>query len=364
MKILFLINSLKFGGAERMFVKTMNEFSRRGHYVYVGLFLGGEQDEGFSEELKILSSNIFYPNAKAFYDFGALIRLRKFIIQNNIDVVYSTLDESNIAARLLKIICPGIRAVIREANVAGPKPIKFKFLDALLNLFVNRIVCVSEEVKISLLEYIPFYKSKMEVLPNGIDVPENRKDYFGLENIIKILNIGSLTPKKGQKFLIEACGILEKQRPNSFLLSIVGGGAEETALKLLAEKEGITGKVSFLGKLSSAEVSMQYLNADLFILSSLWEGSPNVLLEAMVHGLACISTEVSGARGMIEDRVSGLLVPKSDSKSLAEAILSLIKNKRTLSQYGLQARNRIIEKFSFSVYIDKLERILMAKVYY
>lgn len=356
--ILFCINKLGVGGAERVFVKDANTFYQMGEEVFFCLLFGNEEDQLLLSSLKIKPENIFYAGAKSFYDFKAISSVSKFIKEKKIKTVYATLNEANIFSRLLKIFSSKVSVLIREANIADPKPIRFKILDLFLNLFVKKIVCVSDEVKTSLLKYEPFYKNKMIVLPNGVELPEGQVDLSVITLPVKFVTVGSLTPKKGHKYLINACKVVQEQNPDSFTLNIVGDGVERRKLENLVKEKGLSDKISFSGLLSSDRVKQEYLGSHVFVLSSLWEGSPNVLLEAMSYGLVCISTKVSGARGMIEDGQSGFLVPEGDSSALAQAMLDLIKNKAQFTSLGSNARKRIIENFAYPIYIKKLDSIL------
>lgn len=356
--ILFCINKLGVGGAERVFIKDANALSKMGYDIFFCILFGEKSDQSLFSDLEIKYENIFFANAKNFYDISALSRVSDFIRSKKVKTVYSTLNEANIFCRLLKLWNLKLNIITREANVAGPKPIKFKFLDLLLNLFVKIIVCVSEEVRISLLKYQPFYKIKMQVLPNGVEVPEVQRNYSQINLPIKILNVGSLTIKKGHRYLIEALSLVQKENPNSFILDIVGDGAERENLEKLAKEMSLENKITFFGQLASEQVKEKYISSDIFILPSLWEGSPNVLLEAMSYGLVCISARVSGAVGMIEEGVSGFLVPKGNSEALAKQILAVMNNKQNSKIIGQNARRRIEQIFAYAIYIKKLRGIL------
>lgn len=359
-KVLFLINKLGVGGAERVFIKDSNFLSRESVQIFFAFLYGSEDDQVLLKDVEITKEKIFYSYFKKFFDVKAFFRLSDFIKKNKIKVVYSTLDESNIIARLLKLFNPKIDVVIREANVADPKPFSFKVLDVIFNLFVKKIICVSEEVRLSLLKYQPFFKSKMEVLMNGVIIPKNSKDYkIQDRDKVKILNVGSLTKKKGQVFLIEACSIVQKERPDSFTLNIFGDGVLKNDLNKKVLELGLDKTVTINSPVSQEKLSEVYLASDLFVLSSLYEGCPNVLLEAMAHGLASISTKVSGANDIVVDNESGILVPISDSRELAAAIIHFIDDRGILSEFGKKGRQIILDKFSIEVHIKKLKQFLL-----
>lgn len=358
-KILFLINKLGIGGAERVFIKDANSLTSKGYSVHFAFVYGKEKDQILLPNLNIDKQNIYYCKSSGVFDFTAILKLSKYIKNNGINTVYATLNESNFVARLLKLFNPSIKVVIREANVAGPKPLKYKILDILMNFLVYKIICVSEEVENSLKIYQPFYSYKMEVLTNGINVPEKYKEYSQeIKLPIQIINVGSLTPKKGHKYLIEACSIIEKNYPRSFCLIIIGEGQERGRLEKLIRDLDLEEKVFLLGSMSPNQVSEYYLKSDLFILSSLHEGCPNVLLEAMAHGLVSISTKVSGVAGILDSGNYGKIVCAGDSHSIANEILFFINNYISTKYLGKSARDRAINLFSQEAHINRLISII------
>jgi GalNAc-alpha-(1->4)-GalNAc-alpha-(1->3)-diNAcBac-PP-undecaprenol alpha-1,4-N-acetyl-D-galactosaminyltransferase len=357
-KILFLINNLGVGGAEKVFVKTANALIERGYNVYFAFLFGDKSEQILLPELNVSQDNIFYCKVKNYFDVYSLRKLNNFIKINKINTIYSTLNQANIFSRFIKILNHKIKVIIREANVAGPKPFSFKILDIILNIFVKKIICVSDEVKISLLKYQPFYKHKMIVLMNGVEIPKQKKVYENLNLPINILNVGSLTKKKGQKYLIEACAVVQKQMPDSFELNIVGSGVEKDNLKNQIIKLGLDGKIAIIGSLPDDELQKYYLSSDIFVLSSIWEGCPNVLLEAASFGLACVSTDVSGVKDIVKNNISGKLVPTKDAFRLAESIMFFIKNSDQLKIYGDKVRKITEDAFSMNLYINKFINLI------
>lgn len=360
-KILFLINKLGVGGAERVFVRDANALFDKGFDVYFAFLFGGVEDQKIISDLKIKKENIFYANFDSIYNFSSIQKLSNFIKKNNINIIYSTLNESNIVSRFLKVFDRKLKIFIREANVATPKPFHFKIFDVLFNLFVSRIICVSKEVLQSLCKYEPFYLKKMTVLPNGVDISEDYKKYpTDIVLPVRLLSVGSLTPKKGHKFLIESLGLVNKKYPDSFLLTIIGDGIERENLENMIKKNDIYNKVQILKSMPKSELNKYYLNSDLFVLPSLYEGCPNVLLEALSFGVCSIATNVSGVRDIVEDGVSGRVVQSGDTKDLASAILAIIENRDTLmSKYGMKGREKMINNFSTETRINKLISILI-----
>jgi glycosyltransferase involved in cell wall biosynthesis len=175
---------------------------------------------------------------------------------------------------------------------------------------------------------------------------------------IRILSVGRRVAKKGLDDLLQALA----QLPASlhWQLEHVGGGPLGDSLKTLAASLGIADRVQWRGAQPQPEVFAAYRRADLFVLASKIaadgdrDGLPNVLLEAAHQELACVSTAVAAIPELIEDGVSGLLVPPRDPRALAEAMLRLIGDPALRRRLAAQARSAVLSRFSFEAGIDRL----------
>lgn len=358
-KVLFLINSLGIGGAERVFVREINSLNSMGFKdIYISTIFK-TKDINIEKDLFLDKDKFLKLDSTNLLSLNKFFKLVGFIKKNKIEIVYSTLNEANIWSRTLKLFIPTLKIFIREANVADFKPFKFKILDIFLNLFTFKIVAVSFGVKESLLKFLPFYEKKIVVISNGVDLPNLSKDYSNIKSPLHFLNVGSLTLKKGQKFLIEGVAKVLSVRPNSIILDIYGDGQEFDNLSSLIGD--FKDNIKIHKPVLKDELNKIYLNSDVFVLSSLYEGSPNVLLEAMSFGLCSISTAVSGAEDIIKDRDSGILISKKSSEAIKDVIIELIDNKEKLSFYGENARKRINDNFSFNIHMEKIIRLFNLK---
>jgi glycosyltransferase involved in cell wall biosynthesis len=361
-KVLFFLNKMEIGGAQRVFMRSMEALKNRGYEVKIAFLYSKAGEQELPEGFNIPESEKFYCNAKSIYDYGALKRLQGYVDTEKFDVVLSTLNEANIFARFLKLTRPHLQVTIREANMATTKPLQFKILDILLNLFTHKVIAVSEEVKESLCTYQPFYKSKFVVLENGVVIPKEQKVYSKeMPKPIQILNIGGLTVKKGQKFLIEAVNGILKERPGSVVLKIVGSSygstKDEDMLKGMIKEMGRESEITISPFVNPNETTALYQSADLYVLSSLYEGSPNALLKAMANGLATVSTKAGGA-STVETPDVGKLVEIGDTKSLTDGILYMLDNYLSWESFGKTAREKMIKDYGFEAHVNTLIRIL------
>lgn len=157
------------------------------------------------------------------------------------------------------------------------------------------------------------------------DIRERKRQELGLSATEPVaLTIGRLTPQKGYAILLQAATQVLAEIP-SFRFLIVGVGELEEELKRMARQLGIEHAVIFTGSRQDVEGLLAVV--DLFTSSSLWEGLPTVILESMAARVPVVATDVSGTRELVQDGVTGLLVPPGDPHSLAHAIMRMFRER-------------------------------------
>lgn len=370
-KVLFLINSLARGGAERVFINQVNYLHQKGGLVYLGLIFP-TPDNSFGGELILPQSQIFQfdGNQVGFFKLWQLIR--KAVNQYNIDVVYSTLELPNILARLVKLSHPRLRVVIREGSAVVDtqgrvtiKPLKFKVLDFFLNFLANQIVAVSDEISGILKSYQPQWSHKITTLENGITITESREEVEKRATNkvdrpqFNVLAVASMNYyERAFEYLIEAISLLPEDLLSHTRLIFAGEGTLRPMYEAQVVKLGLFDQIKFLGRLDTETLKIQYQNADVFVLCSTAEGSPNVILEAASHGLPVITTRVGSAVTMVKDGETGFFIPFKNSEAIADRLLWLANNKVESRDIGLKAYDYITYNFSFDKKMAKLRKIL------
>ena len=154
------------------------------------------------------------------------------------------------------------------------------------------------------------------------------------ETAHRIVNIGRLNPQKNQAMLIRAFAAFAETHP-AYTLSFYGDGDLQPALEALAEELGIRDRVLFHGNVT--EIHKAVSDAEIFVLSSDYEGLSNALLECMMMGFPCISTRCEGSVDVITDRVNGLLTDIGDEAQLTQALSLLADDPAFREQLGKQA---------------------------
>jgi glycosyltransferase involved in cell wall biosynthesis len=227
----------------------------------------------------------------------------------------------------------------------------------------NCLVVVSEETSRQAIDE-GVNPEKIKIIPNGFSRTENsqRSQQEVLEEFAIppdshiVVSAGRLTEEKGHIHLVRAIPGLIQKVPNVVIL-IVGAGPLDKILQAEASELGISDQVRFTGFRS--DVLDIIGAADLFVLPSNSEGLPLVLLESMGSGVAVISTIVGGVPEIVQEGVSGLLVPPGDSDALSKAMIELLTDDTKRKRIALTGQNTILDNYSLEAMADQYVRLLV-----
>src|SRR4030043_546601 len=377
-KIAFFINNMAGGGAERVVSVLLKNLSRKNREFFL-IVLEDKFYYQIPNDVKII-------RLKA--RFFGFLKLKKIIKENKIDLVFSFLGRSNYTNILAKLFGSNHRIYINERiNPSkmhlgiNPKAILNRFLIRRLYKKADLIFTNSLGTKNSLNKDFGVDSNRIKVIYNPIDIEKIQNlchnslepEYQEIFENPVIINIGRLTKQKGQEYLIRAfkniitCrtrrGPTSDHDPRSDLgsaesakLGILGEGELEKDLRDLAKKLGLENDIFFFGWQKNP---FKFLSrAKVFVLSSLWEGLPNTLIEALACGCPAISTDCpSGPNEIIETDRSGILLPVKDERALAQAIIKILSNP-SFSQELIKNGKKRAEDFSVKNIINQYERII------
>jgi glycosyltransferase involved in cell wall biosynthesis len=177
--------------------------------------------------------------------------------------------------------------------------------------------------------------------------------------VTRLLSVGRLTPAKGQLLLVQACGRLHREGL-AFTLTVVGDGPDRQRLTQAVADEQLAGVVTLTGALNQREVREQLALADGFVLPSLAEGIPVVLMEAMASGVPCISCPVNGIPELIIDGRNGLLATPGDVDSLTAALRRLIEDPALRARLAVAAREQVATHYNLQRNVRSLHGLMSA----
>ncbi len=169
--------------------------------------------------------------------------------------------------------------------------------------------------------------------------------------------VGTITRlvwKRGHEELLEAAALVARGEPTARLL-VVGDGPLRSTLEQKVKELGLNGTVRFLGAVPRAARLLPHFN--IFVLSSVWEGMSNGLLEAMAAGRPVVATRVGGNPEVVVDGVSGLLVPPRDPQAMADAVLRLLREPELARRMGEAASRRVEKEFSLPRMVHRMESL-------
>jgi colanic acid/amylovoran biosynthesis glycosyltransferase len=226
------------------------------------------------------------------------------------------------------------------------------------------VVCASEFGRSQLMSLTPSEEwGTLEVIRCGVDVdifqpPPEREapsEHF------RILTVGRLEHEKGQALLLEAMAA-DGAPGGTTTLTLIGDGSDRERLALRAQRLGIVDRVSFLGRIGQDEIRSHYANADVFCLSSLGEGVPVVLMEAMAMGLPVVAPRLMGIPELVQDGVSGLLFTPGSACDLARALARLEGSPDLRAELGRAGRERIEREFEIDRCAAHLAELLERRI--
>jgi glycosyltransferase involved in cell wall biosynthesis len=237
----------------------------------------------------------------------------------------------------------------------------------------NAVVALNKTMYRAIVEKAGVNGDKAVIIPNGVDV-----DYFkpGLRNVEflskfnleegnYVLFVGRVSPEKGVHLLLKAFSYIAQESVHVKLViagpltsSYSASGTSPYARAIVEyAKRRLPGRVIFTGGVVKDELRVLYSNAHLFVLPSLAEAFPMVLLEAMASGAPPIGSTTSGIPDVITDGVNGLLFKKGDWKDLATKMLTLINDETLRNKLAAKARETAVEKYSWQVVASRIKHI-------
>ena len=398
--ILYLITQSEFGGAQK-YILDLSLGLKEEFNIYIGL---GEQGENGEFAQRLMENNIEYYILKhlkreisPINDFFVIFEIIKLIKKTKPDIIHLNSSKisilGSIAATLIRIfVIRGIRIpplykggvggfiriiytvhgwVFNEPLAAWKKSFYF-WAEKLTALLKNRIICISRLDYNIAKNQLKIKEEKLSLIYHGIKQinflsrEEAREKLFLISKLqfpisnFLIGTIANFYKTKGLEYLIESIRIIKDElRVTSYELRviIIGEGEERKNLEDLISQLNLKSHVFLVGNIKNAA---EFLPAfDIYVSSSVKEGFPYSILEAMSAGLPIVATKVGGVPEMISDGENGLLAEPANPEELAKRIKILVEDKNLRKILGEQAKKNIDEKFRIEKMIEKIKEVYL-----
>ena len=330
MHIAFILCDLRGGGAQKMVINLANWMVDKGHAVDIVLF----NSEGSYRNL--ISSNVTIYDFKKRRSLYAVGELSKYIKDKSPDILFSALYHVNVISIISQFLSrnKATKIIISERNHVTQYLRSFPFIKRTIWTFLikrlygfsDHIVGISNGVSDDLKTFLPEkFHSRIETIYNPVitDMPDvsisdDIPEIFPKNCSTKIITSGRIVPQKDYPTLLNSFSLYLQKDPQAYLV-ILGTGALETEIKKLSGELNIADHVTFAGFVSEP---LSYIKqADIFLMTSAWEGFCNVIVEALYCGLNIVSTNCpSGPSEILKDGQYGLLCPVGDVECIANAL--------------------------------------------
>lgn len=352
LRILHTESSLGWGGQEIRVLTEARGVARAGHEV---LLAAPREARIFAEapryEVKVTALPIGRKGLRG------LLAMRGFLSHGNFDVVNTHSSTDSWLAALARSTLRNAPAMVRTRHISAPLP-RNRATRWLYNSATTRIVTTGERLRAQVIAETGVSAASVVSIPTGIDLDRYRpadrgaaRAALGLPGEAKIVGIvATLRSWKGHAYLLKA---LAAMRRSEVILAVVGDGPQRAALEDLAATLGVAAQVRFAG---NREDVTTWMNAfDVFCLPSYAnEGVPQALMQAMACALPVITTPVGSIEEIVEDAVTGILVPPQNEVRLRVEIANLLDDDARRRALGAAARARAESRFGEALMVERM----------
>jgi glycosyltransferase involved in cell wall biosynthesis len=368
-KIVYVIDGLSMGGAERLMVPILKYLSRTDFDAYV-CALQSKDGNPMADEIRALGIPVRCLDIKHLRDRHALPRLIKYLREVDADLVHTQLEFANIlgniSAKFLHLPSVCTIHVMPSLDVKPKLKLHQRAEWFILRYFCDQVISVSEEARQYHLDISGARSSQVSTIYNGIDLSNflnldrelertNVRTELGIPmDAIVLTTVAVLRPQKGIQFMIRALHALLASNPNAYYL-IVGSGSHQNVLLEEVDKAGVKNRVIFAGM--RKDIARLLAASDVFVLPTLTEALPTVLAEAMAAKLPIIASRVGGVPEMVMDGQNGCLVEPEDVDGLANACIGLLANPEKRAAMSADGWKIVNQKFNIERQVDQLREL-------
>lgn len=360
-RILQVIQSLDFGGLERVVINLVRNLDLS-HFKCDVLCL--RQFGRFADELRSEGFTVTTFDMGRGKSLAVPSRLATFIREGLYDIVQTHDTTPLLYVAFAKMFYQRFRHIYTEHSGIYSCLPRHRTMTALALLSVDHAVMVSQNLFAYYNGHFPMYKPPMSIIYNGLDFPASPYDAresvcheFSIPPAANIVGTAvRFYPQKGLRFLVEAIPLVLRAFPETRFL-LIGDGVERSMLEQKVNELGISERVVFTG--FRPDISRLIGAMDIYVLPSLWEGLPLALIEALMVEKAVIATSVGGNPELIENDVSGFLVPPGESEPLAAKLNQLLGSDDLRQSTARRGAEFVHEYFSLQRMVDSYQSLYL-----
>ncbi|MBZ0155109.1 MAG: glycosyltransferase [Alphaproteobacteria bacterium] len=353
LRLMHITHDLAIGGLQQVVVTLCKTTDRRKFDLSVLCLrdTGELAPEVEKEGIRVHS----LPRKENGVDYLSFLKVAKILRRGKIDIIHTHNTQPFIDGTTGALLA-GVRTIVHtDHSRIFPDKRRYMIAERIMSHFAYKVVGVSHSTSRDLIHYEKIAPRKVMTIPNGIDGSAYRravdrgkkKRELGIAGKDPVIGLGvRLVKQKGIGYLLRAMPEVRRAFPDSALV-IAGKGEYESVLKREAAELGIADTVFFIGpRMDMAEVLQVF---DLYVLPTLWEGLPLVLLEALAAGCPLLATDVGGNSMVIEHGVNGSLVEPESPAALSAEIIRLLKDTAARDAYRMRGKEVFEEKFSAAI---------------
>jgi len=364
--ILWIIDGLGMGGAERLMVPYLHHLDRTRFTPRVCVLQekNGNPMAAKIEQLGVPVDLLPIPKLRT---PSGIPQLRRYMQQHQIDLVHTQLEFANILGTLaarwqhIPVVCT--LHTFDDLDQADRSAWHIRLMWAVLRRFSNRIIAVSEEIRQHHLRLARFSPDRTVTLYNGIDLSRFQQQATDVRTGLNIpqdapllLTVAVLRQPKGIQYMIEALPSILTAVSNAYYV-VVGDGAYADALQQAAMQHGVADRIIFTGV--RHDIPDLLAASNIFVLPTLLDALPTVLIEAMAAGKPIVASGVGGVPEIVEDGRNGLLVSPAQPQELAASCIQLLQNPTQAHQMGDAGQQIAADKFDIHKQVARLGDIYM-----
>ncbi len=300
-------------------------------------------------------------------DIKSSIKILHHFLKNRYDIVHTHSSKAGVLGRLMaklanvRIILHSPHAFAFQAHKPGLVRSLYIWIERLMALITTHYIFVSQSEKCIAMMNKICHQNQCSVIPNAVEALKSQQNTKSLKSIFKypanrfiVGTVGYNRPQKDIPCFLEAAAMILKKRQDVDFL-IIGIGNNKNSIEKIVEKYKLKNHVTLLCR--ETNVLQYYSIMDIFILTSLWEGMPYSVLEAMFYRKPVVATNVVGTRDIIQNNINGILIPPRDPKTLSDTILQLLNNPKERFRLGRNGKRTIIKHHMMINRIHDFEKI-------